>query len=108
MSDLDAAIQWYGNVFGFRAIKRESFTTIGAEAAFVSYGDIHLEMLQIKKRHQNPLNVCQSAGAPTSGGNKALVLKVKDLALATEELESKGVEFVWKNMTSLRIVPPIR
>ncbi len=98
VSDLDAAIQWYGKVFGFKVIKRESFTAIGAEVAFINYGDINLEMLQIKYAIKIPEMFANPPEHLRPVGNKVLVLKVKDLALATGELESKGVEFVWKNM----------
>ncbi len=98
VKNIDATIKWYGEIFGFKVIKRESFSAIGAEVAFITFSDINLEILEIKGQIRIPEMFADAPAHLLPIGNKTLVLKVKDLALATEELEAKGVAFVWKNM----------
>lgn len=96
--NLNATIKWYGEIFGFEVIKRESFSAIGAEVAFLAVSDIKLEILEIKGQIRIPEMFADAPAHLLPIGNKVLVLKVKNLALATQELEEKGVEFAWKNM----------
>ncbi|WP_020604613.1 VOC family protein [Spirosoma spitsbergense] len=99
VSDVEKAIQWYGDTLGFQVLSRETFTALGgAEIAFLQKSDIRLEMLWV----QNGFLINEMfADAPAHLlpiGNKTLVLQVNDLHDATLELEAKGVTFAWKEM----------
>lgn len=98
VKNLDDSIEWYGNVFGFQVKRREVFTAIGAEVAFLQFADILLEMLEIKGQLIIPELFAKPPAHLLPVGNKILVLKVNDLVLATRELEEKEVVFEWKNM----------
>jgi catechol 2,3-dioxygenase-like lactoylglutathione lyase family enzyme len=98
VKDIDATIKWYGDVFGFEVLKRASFDAIGAKVAFLNFADINLEILEISGQIRIPEMFANPPDHLLPVGNKTLVLKVKDLALATKELEEKGVEFAWKTL----------
>src|SRR4028119_1921404 len=99
VSDIEKAIQWYGDMLGFHVLLSETFTALsGAEIAFQQKSGIRLKILKV----QNGFRINELfANVPAHLlpiCNKTLVLQINDLYVATLELEAKGVTFAWKEM----------
>lgn len=98
VSNIDNSIKWYQDIFGFKLINRTTFAipSGSAEAAILEAAGMRIELLNIP----NPERIeALFADAPLHLiplGNKSIVLQVEDLAVATKELEEKGVNFAWK------------
>ncbi|MBF4515813.1 VOC family protein [Flavobacterium sp. ANB] len=98
VSNIDQSIKWYSDIFDFKLVSRTTFAipSGSAEAAILEAGGMRIELLNIP----NPERIeALFADAPLHLiplGNKSIVLQVEDLAVATKELEEKGVSFVWK------------
>ncbi|GAB3220520.1 VOC family protein [Spirosoma arcticum] len=99
VSDVEKAIQWYGDILGFQVLRREIFTALGdAEIAFLQKSNIRLEILRVRDGFRIKELFADAPAHLLPIGNKSLVLQVNDLHDATIELEAKGVTFVWKEM----------
>jgi catechol 2,3-dioxygenase-like lactoylglutathione lyase family enzyme len=98
VTNLDASLKWYSDVFGFNLVSRSSFQlpTGTAEAAIIEANGLKLELLYVPhgKRIEEMFAELPFHLIPI--GNKAVVLQVTDIALASEELASKGVKFVYR------------
>jgi catechol 2,3-dioxygenase-like lactoylglutathione lyase family enzyme len=98
VSDLDSSIKWYHDIFGFKLISRSTFSlpTGNAEAAIIEGADLRLELLHVHggKRIEDLFAEVPKHLIPI--GNKSIVFQVNNVALATKELEKKGVAFVWR------------
>ncbi|WP_210522161.1 VOC family protein [Hymenobacter terricola] len=98
VSNLENAIQWYGDILGFKVVNRTTFPAIGATLAFIQKADVRLEMLQVSDGFRIDELFADAPNHLLPHGNKSLVLQVNDLHSATLELEEKGVTFAWKEV----------
>ena len=100
VTDLDKSIAWYKDIFGFELISRVTFSIPAgsAETAIIKSGDLRLELLQVENAKRIEELFAEAPQHLLIIGNKGLVLQVDNVAVATKELEEKGVTFVWKEL----------
>ncbi|MBS7232629.1 VOC family protein [Flavobacterium psychroterrae] len=100
VADLDASIEWYKSIFGFDLVSRVTFTipTGSAETAIIKAGELRLELLQVPNSKRIEALFAEAPQHLDTIGNKSIVLQVNDLAAASQELEEKGVTFVWREL----------
>lgn len=100
VAKLTASIKWYQDVFGF-TVENHNVFTLGegsAEVAMMQGGGTRIEMLQVPDGKKIDEMFADSPMHLIPIGNKSIVFQVTDLALASKELEEKGVEFVWREI----------
>lgn len=98
VSSIEKAIKWYGDIFGFKLISRSTFSIPAGsvEAAIIEHGGLRLELLEAPYAERIDALFAEAPLHLNVIGNKTIVLQVDDLAIATKELEGKGVTFVWR------------
>jgi catechol 2,3-dioxygenase-like lactoylglutathione lyase family enzyme len=98
VSSMDKSIKWYGDIFGFKLISRTTFSVPAgsAEAAIIERGGLRLELLEVPNAERIDALFAEVPLHLNVIGNKAIVLQVDDIAIATRELEEKGVTLVWR------------
>lgn len=98
VANLESAIKWYSTILNFNLIAQTSFQMPGGKvtAALISGAGVKIELLNIP----NNRRICDLfAPAPyhlIPIGSKTIVFQVDDIKKASEELEAKGVRFVWR------------
>ena len=90
VADLDAAIELYTGILGFRQIYRETIADQGVEAVGLGAGDSVIELLR-------PLD--ESSAVARYRGDAAMKLhhtayRVDDLEAALADLKAKGVRLI--------------
>lgn len=100
VTDLDKSIAWYKDIFGFELVSRVTFKipSGSAETAIIKAGGMRLELLQVSNAKRIEELFAEAPLHLIPIGNKSIVLQVDDLAAASEELEQKGVTFVWREL----------
>lgn len=100
VTDLDRSIAWYKDMFGFELISRVTFSIPAgsAETAIIKSGNLRLELLQVENAKRIEELFAEAPEHLSVIGNKAIVLQVDDVALATKELDDKGAKFVWREL----------
>ena len=98
VSDLDAAVHWWEQVFGLRETARSRFDAIDADVAYVEGHGFRLELLQPAKGYRVPDMYLDPPEHIRPIGSKALVFRVDDLAAATGRFRDLGVTIVWDQL----------
>ena len=57
---------------------------------------MRIELLQVAKSKRNEVSLADAPNHLLLVGNKTIVLQVDNLAVASQELEAKGVTFLWR------------
>lgn len=98
VNDMEQSIKWYENTLGFALISRTTFSipSGSAEIALLEGGGMRLELLSVPEKKRIDDLFADAPKHLNVIGNKAIVLQVNDLAVASKELEEKGVTFVWR------------
>jgi catechol 2,3-dioxygenase-like lactoylglutathione lyase family enzyme len=98
VSDLEKSIFWYSNILNFNLFSKQSFETPAgkAEVAMLEGAGIKIELLKFPnaKRIEELFAPAPLHLIPI--GNKAIVFQVENLKMTSDELEIKGVKFVWR------------
>tara|TARA_R110002020_G_scaffold314192_1_gene529443 strand:+ start:1258 stop:1713 length:456 start_codon:yes stop_codon:yes gene_type:complete len=101
VSDVDKAVAWYADALGFKLLAQETIpgTKGTLKRAFLEGAGIKLEILQNSENQyvESIEKDARTEAAPSVIGSKAIVFKVEDLKLTTQELAQKGVDFLWKD-----------
>jgi len=100
VSNIEESIKWYSTVLGFKLLTKQSIPAPEGkmEMAFMEGASMKIEMIE-NSNNQSIESIRKDAttdAAPTVIGSKALVFYVEDLGVTTNELEQKGVKFLWK------------
>ncbi|MEU8419510.1 VOC family protein [Micromonospora sp. NPDC048835] len=98
VSDIDAAVRWWHDVFGLNETTRSRFDAIDADVAYVDGHGFRLELLQPANGYRVPDMFLDPPEHIRPIGNKALVLRVDDLAQATKRFRDLGVTIVWDQL----------
>jgi catechol 2,3-dioxygenase-like lactoylglutathione lyase family enzyme len=98
VSDLDAAVRWWVQVFAMRETARSRFDAIDADVAYVEGHGFRLELLQPATGYRVPDMFLDPPEHIRPIGNKALVFRVDDLAAATSRFQDLGVTLVWDQL----------
>jgi catechol 2,3-dioxygenase-like lactoylglutathione lyase family enzyme len=98
VGDLEKSITWYSVVLNFNLVNKTSFEfpSGSASIAILKGSGIRLELIEFPngKRIEELFAPAPLHLIPI--GTKAIVFQVEDLKIASEELEAKGVKFVWR------------
>jgi catechol 2,3-dioxygenase-like lactoylglutathione lyase family enzyme len=97
VAELDSAIEWYGHVLGFAEFARMKID--GAGLALLEGCGTQLEFLQYDESSvvTAPSLFADPPEHLRPIGNKFLVFAVDDLDRASDQLEDKGVRFIWRS-----------
>ncbi|MFF0153726.1 VOC family protein [Micromonospora sp. NPDC005203] len=98
VSDIDAAVRWWHDVFGLKETARSRFDAINADVAYIEGHGFRLELLQPAEGYRVPDMFLDPPEHIRPIGNKALVLRVDDLAQATNRFRDLGVTIVWDQL----------
>lgn len=98
VQNIDASIKWYKDVLGFELKNKSKFSlpSGSADIAIVKLGDLNLELLQVPNSKKIPEMFADVPMHLIPIGNKIIVFQVTDIKMTTQQLEEKGVKFVWK------------
>ena len=98
VSDIDAAVRWWHDVFGLNETARSRFDAINADVAYIEGHGFRLELLQPANGYRVADMFLDPPEHIRPIGNKALVLRVNDLAQATTRFRDLGVTIVWDQL----------
>jgi methylmalonyl-CoA/ethylmalonyl-CoA epimerase len=90
--DLEAAIDWYRRMLGFRLEKRLTIDEIPAEVAFVRRGDFRIEIFQVEGAAPLPEDRRHPNRDLRTHGNKHLCFEVPDVPALVQRLREHGAE----------------
>lgn len=93
--DLDAAIDWYGRVLGFRLLRRLRIESIPAEAAVLGNGSLHVELFAVDGAQPLPAERREPDLDLRTHGNKHVAFAVEDVEAFAAELRRRGADIVW-------------
>ena len=90
--DIDAAIAWYGDIFGFNLEARFDIEAIPAQGAFMRAGALRLELWQAAGGALVPDARKEPNSDLRSGGTKHVAFMVNGLQRQLVELVRRGVD----------------
>ena len=96
--DLEASIEWYGNVLGFSVEKRMEMPAIGAKIAWLKRGDFRIELFEMENAAPLPDDRKIPNKDLLTHGWKHLSIEVADAAETLKTLRENGVEIAMENV----------
>lgn len=96
--DLDAAIAWYGRMFGFEQEMRAFIEIIPAQVAFIRRGDFRIELFQVEGAAPLPVDRREPNLDVRTHGNKHVCFGVQDVPATVEGLRAKGADIVFEKV----------
>jgi len=90
--DLEAAIGWYGDIFGFAIESRFEIASLKAKAAFLKLGDLRVELWQVNGAEPVPQSRREPNSDLRTAGTKHVAFVVTDLQGHLVELVKRGVD----------------
>jgi methylmalonyl-CoA/ethylmalonyl-CoA epimerase len=90
--DLEAALAWYGEIFGFEVQFRMGIESMNAKGAFVKRGDMRLELWQIEGGFPVPSGRREPNTDLQTAGTKHVAFAIPDLQAFLERLVRRGVD----------------
>ncbi|MCA8889996.1 MAG: VOC family protein [Parvularculaceae bacterium] len=95
VEDLEAAIDWYDRVLGFKLARRFKIASIPAEVAVLRNGPLHFELFQ----PEAPAPASAERHVPDEDvktcGNKHVAFACRDVAGLSEVISQRGGEVLW-------------
>lgn len=98
--DLDAAVDWYGRVLGFRLERRFAIPTIPAQVAMIANGDLRIELFEVPGAAPLPDARRIPDRDVHTHGFKHVAFVTQDVPALVEELKVRGADIVW-----LKVMP---
>jgi methylmalonyl-CoA/ethylmalonyl-CoA epimerase len=96
--DLDAAIDWYGRMFGFVLELRQHLPVIPARIAFLRRGAFRIELFEVEGAAALPPERREPNLDLRTHGNKHMCYRVADLAALLASLRARGCDIVFENI----------
>jgi methylmalonyl-CoA/ethylmalonyl-CoA epimerase len=96
--DLDAAIAWYGRMFGFEVEMRAYIDLIPAQVAFIRRGDFRIELFQVEGAAPLPPDRREPNLDLRTYGNKHVCFGVQDVSATVRGLREKGADIVFEKV----------
>jgi methylmalonyl-CoA/ethylmalonyl-CoA epimerase len=93
--DLDAAIQWWERVMGFRLLRKAHIPSVPCEMAMVANGNLHMELFEVPGAQQAPYDRSYPDHDLKTYGNKHVSFAVREVDAFAEELRRRGADIVW-------------
>jgi methylmalonyl-CoA/ethylmalonyl-CoA epimerase len=94
VSDIDRAIDFWRDMFGFELTSRFSVAAIGGKGAFLTSPDLKIELWELADAAPVPDDRKQPNSDLLTGGTKHLAFQVEDLPKTLEELSRKGAVII--------------
>lgn len=109
VADLDASIDWWRRVLGFRLLRRYMLASIPAEIAMLANGPLNIELLKVPRpAPADPARKEPDADLQTCG-NKHVCFSVADVRGVVEILRRRGADIVWvRDLPNGRVASFIR
>lgn len=98
VEDLDRAIAWWERMFGSTTLLRTRVEELDAELAWLQGPGFKLELLQAGTMLTVPELQVNSPQDPRVIGSKAISLETGDVQALLDELASKGVKIIWRDL----------
>ena len=98
VENLDRAVAWWEEMFGSTTLARTSLEQLDVEIAMLQGPGFKLELLQAGTMVTVPALRVDSPEDPRVIGSKAIVLETDDVQALLDELASKGVKIVWRDL----------
>ncbi|WP_437883931.1 VOC family protein [Pseudomonas sp. LRF_L74] len=96
--DMEAAIDWYGRMFGFEVEMRAFIDIIPADVAFMRHGDFRIELFQVAGASALPAERREPNQDVRTHGNKHMCLAVLDVPASVQGLREKGADIVFEKV----------
>lgn len=90
--DLDASIDWFDRVLGFRVEKRMEIAAIPARVAMLRRDELRIELFEVTGATSLPPERRQPNTDPHTHGNKHVAFAVPDVDALVQELRDKGAD----------------
>ena len=98
VEDLDRAVAWWAEIFGSTMLARTRVEEMEADLAWVQGPGLKLELIQAGDMLTVPELQVNSPADRRVIGAKAITLETDDVPALLDELESKGVTIVWRDL----------
>ncbi len=92
VKDLDVAVAWWRDIFGFVRETDFEIPETGAHGAFIRRGDIRIKLFQFPDPLPMPAGHRDVGAALREGGFHHIALQVDDVEATLAELQRRGVE----------------
>ncbi len=93
--DLDAAVDWWDRVLGFKELYRTTIPTVPCAMAMVANGNLHMELFEVP----GAVPPSYDRGIPDNDlktyGNKHVSFACRDVDSFAEELRRRDADVVW-------------
>ncbi|PXA90230.1 VOC family protein [Caulobacter sp. D5] len=93
--DLDAAVEWYDRVLGFKVERRFPIPTIPAQVAMIANGALRIELFEVPNAAPLPEDRRIPDRDVHTHGNKHVAFVAQDVVALSEELKTRGADIVW-------------
>jgi len=93
--DIEASIQWYGEVLGFEVEKRVFLEGIPAKMAMLKNGDLRIELFEAPDAKPSADDRAHPHTDIRSHGNKHVSFAVADIDAMQTELRRRGANIIW-------------
>ncbi len=97
VTDVDAAAQWYGDMFDFKPGYRTHLGDLDADFLVLEREDVRVELVSQAGCQQHEDGAIQTPNHLKKSKIIAMVFRTNDIEAATKDFEAKGAIFVWKN-----------
>lgn len=94
--DIDAAIDWYGSMFGFELEMRQHLPIIPADIAFLRRGDFRIELFQVAGAAALPPERREPNQDLRTHGNKHVCYRLADVPATVATLRDRGADIVFE------------
>ena len=93
--DLEAAIDWWDRVLGFKVLRRGTIPSVPCEMAMLANGNLHMELFEVPGATAPAENRSYPDEDLRSYGNKHVSFAVRDVDGFAAELKARGADIVW-------------
>ncbi|MFT3905446.1 MAG: VOC family protein [Steroidobacteraceae bacterium] len=93
--DLEASIEWYGRMLGFRLERRLELPQVPAKIAVLRNGPMHIELFEVQGAAALPEQRRVPDEDLKTHGNKHGCFAVADAIAVADELRARGADVVW-------------
>ncbi len=93
--DVNASVEWYQRVLGFRKISQADLSN-GVSIAMIERNGVVIEFLEVANSQPMPMLNLDPPNHLKYQGIKNFVLWVDDMDTSVRELKAKNIQFVWE------------
>src|SRR4030042_5924537 len=94
VKDLDTAINWYKDMFGFKEVKRFEKKELEIKGALIANGDMNIELLMPFTLIKNKMEISGLAEALRYHGLNHFAVNVDDIKVLYNKMKSENVSLL--------------